>query len=63
VVEDNAKLRVQLQFSETRVDALSSQLDVLNRETVMLRDTIGSPRKLVRFYASAARRRFFSGHH
>jgi hypothetical protein len=63
VVEDNAKLRVQLQFSETRVDALSSRLDALNRETVMLRDTIGSPRKLVRFYASAARRRFFGGHH
>lgn len=63
VVEDNARLRVQLQFSETRLDALSSQLDVLNRETVMLRDAIRSPLTLLRFYAGAARRCLFGGDH
>lgn len=54
VLEENATLRAQLQCLHTRVDAL-------NRETVMLRDIIRSPLKLMRFYASVGRKRLFSG--
>ncbi len=48
VLEENATLR--------------ARVDALNRETVMLRGIVGSPLKLMRFYASVGRKRLFSGH-
>ena len=47
VVEENAALR--------------ARVDALNREIVMLRNAVGSPLKLMRFYASVGRKRLFSG--
>jgi len=40
---------------------LHTRVDALNRETVMLRDIIRSPLKLMRLYASVGRQRLFSG--
>jgi hypothetical protein len=41
--------------------ALRARVDALNREIVMLRNAVGSPLKLMRFYASVGRKRLFSG--
>jgi hypothetical protein len=47
VLEENARLR--------------ARVDALNRETVMLRDIVGSPLKLMQFYAGLGRKRLFGG--
>ncbi len=47
VLEENARLR--------------ARVDALNRETVMLRDIVGSPLKLMQFYAGVGRKRLFGG--
>ena len=61
VLEENATLRAQLQCLHTRVDALNRETGMLQDETVMLRDIIRSPLKLMRLYASVGRQRLFSG--
>jgi hypothetical protein len=61
VLEENATLRAQLECLHTQVGTLKREVDALNRETVMLRDIIRSPLKLMRLYASVGRQRLFSG--
>jgi hypothetical protein len=75
LVEGNATLRAQntalqaqnamLQAKNTtlgaQLECLHTRVDALNRETVMLRDIIRSPLKLMRLYARVARQRLLAG--
>jgi len=61
VLEENATLRAQNATLQAQLECLHTRVDALNRETVMLRDIIRSPLKLMRLYASVGRQRLFSG--
>jgi hypothetical protein len=58
---ENATLQAQSTTLGAQLECLHTRVDALNRETVMLRDIIRSPRKLMRLYTRVARQRLFAG--